>query len=57
MEGHGRDLEGEPGNDEDDADDDAGRDAMRLGESLTQAVEIGRAGEAVDQRAAIEQQA
>ena len=57
MEGHGGDFEGEGGDDEDDAHHDAGRDALLGREGIGQTVKIGGAGEAIDQRGAVEQQA
>ena len=56
MERHGRNLEGEAGDDEDKAEDEAEarRPARQRGGDLREA---GRAGEAIDQRGAIEQHA
>jgi hypothetical protein len=57
VEGHGRDLEGQRRDHEDDAHDDAGGDAGLGRERIGQPVEVGRAGEAVNQRGAVEQHA
>ena len=57
VERHRRTFEGEPHRDEDDADDETDRRRASVGEKLRQHVEIGGAGEAVDQRRAVEQHA
>ena len=49
VERHGGDLEGEPGDQEDEAEDQA--DAVRPGVAAAMPAKLGRAGEAVDQRA------
>ena len=57
VERHGRQLEGEAGDDENDADDEAGRRGLRRGQHAGQLGELHRAGEAVGERDAVEQQA
>ena len=57
VERHGRDLEEQAGKNEHHADDQPGRCRRRRGQQLGELREIHRAGEAVDQRDAIQQQA
>ena len=55
VEGHGGDLEGEPGEDEDEAEEEADRHAAILHRG-DQHVKAGGAGEAVGQRGAVEEE-
>jgi hypothetical protein len=56
VEGHGGDLEGQPRQDEDQPDHHA-RARLPVRQRIGQPVEIRRAGEAVDQRRAVQQKA
>src|SRR3546814_14295737 len=57
VEGHRRDLEGEAGGKEHDADDEPDRRRLAAGELLRQRDEGGGAGKAIDQRDDVEQHA